>query len=82
MAGRWTWLLQLAGGTVMEKVMRETTRVCDRLAPRNVALAKQREIAALAYKLWLARGFQKMDRHKKTVAAPNPDQQCEQRSRA
>jgi hypothetical protein len=42
----------------MEKVMRETTRVCDRLAPRNIASAKQREIAALAYKLWLARGFQ------------------------
>jgi hypothetical protein len=42
----------------MAKVMRETTRVCDRLAPRNIASSKQREIAALAYKLWLARKFQ------------------------
>jgi hypothetical protein len=42
----------------MAKVVQETTRVCDRLAPRNIASAKQREIAALAYKLWLARGFQ------------------------
>jgi DUF2934 family protein len=42
----------------MAKVLRMTTRVCDRCAPRDNAPAKQREIAALAYKLWLARGFQ------------------------
>ncbi|MGO4880011.1 MAG: DUF2934 domain-containing protein [Bryobacteraceae bacterium] len=42
----------------MANVIRETTRFCDRLAPRNIASAQQREIAALAYKLWLARGFQ------------------------
>jgi hypothetical protein len=42
----------------MTKVTRiSTTRVCDRFAPRNIAPAKRREIAALAYKLWLARGF-------------------------
>jgi hypothetical protein len=42
----------------MAKLMRMTPRVCDRFTPRHVAPAKQREIAALAYKLWLARGFQ------------------------
>lgn len=57
MTGCRTWLREL-GGTFMANVMRETTRVCDRLAPRNIASAKQREIAALAYELWLARGFQ------------------------
>jgi hypothetical protein len=41
----------------MAKVTRITTKVCDRLAPRIIAPAKQRDIAALAYKLWLARGF-------------------------
>jgi len=42
----------------MANVTRSTATVCDRIAPRNIAPAKQREIAALAYKLWLARGFQ------------------------
>jgi hypothetical protein len=41
----------------MAKVTRITTKICDRLAPRNIAPAKQREIATLAYKLWLARSF-------------------------
>jgi Protein of unknown function (DUF2934) len=35
-----------------------TTRICDKFAPRSIAPAKQREIAKLAYKLWLARSFQ------------------------
>jgi hypothetical protein len=42
----------------MAKVIRISTRVCDKYAARDVAPSKQREIAALAYKLWLARGFQ------------------------
>jgi hypothetical protein len=42
----------------MAKVVRMTPRVCDKFATRNIAPAKQREVAALAYKLWLARGFQ------------------------
>jgi len=42
----------------MAKVTRMTPRVCDRLTPRNIAPAKQREIAALAFNLWLDRGFQ------------------------
>jgi hypothetical protein len=42
----------------MAKVVRMTARVCDRFTTGNVAPAKQREIAALAYKLWLARRFQ------------------------
>jgi hypothetical protein len=43
---------------MMANVMHITTRVCDKFAPRSIAPAKQREIAALAYKLWLARSFQ------------------------
>ena len=42
----------------MANVTRRSATICDRNAPRNIAPAKQREIAALAYKLWLARGFQ------------------------
>jgi hypothetical protein len=42
----------------VNKVMRSTTRVCDKFVARQGAPAKQREIARLAYKLWLARGFQ------------------------
>jgi DUF2934 family protein len=42
----------------MAKVVRITPRVCDRLTPQNIAPAKQREIAAVAFDLWLARGFQ------------------------
>jgi|HubBroStandDraft_6_1064221.scaffolds.fasta_scaffold6400078_1 hypothetical protein len=42
----------------MAKTTRMTPRVCDRLTPRNIAPAKQREVAALAYTLWLNRGFQ------------------------
>jgi hypothetical protein len=34
-----------------------TRRLCDRFALPNVAPAKQREIAALAYEIWLARSF-------------------------
>lgn len=41
----------------MAKVTRITVRGCDKFAARAVAPAQQREIAALAYKLWLARGF-------------------------
>ena len=41
----------------MPKVVRMTPRTCDRLAPRNITPAKQGEIAALAYKYWLDRGF-------------------------
>ncbi|MGA3039967.1 MAG: DUF2934 domain-containing protein [Bryobacteraceae bacterium] len=42
----------------MGKVTRITPRVCDKLAAREIAPAQQREIAALAYNLWLERGFQ------------------------
>jgi hypothetical protein len=42
----------------MANETRMTPRVCDRFAQRSIAPAKQREITALAYKLWLARGFQ------------------------
>lgn len=42
----------------MAKVSSITRRVCDKFAARSLAPAQQREIAALAYKLWLARGFQ------------------------
>jgi len=35
-----------------------SVRICDLYAPGNSAPALQPEIAALAYKLWLARGFQ------------------------
>ena len=42
----------------MVKVMRSTATVCDKFAPRDIGPAKQREIAALAYKFWLARSFQ------------------------
>jgi hypothetical protein len=45
-------------GTVMAKITRMTPRVCDKLTRRNIAPARQREVATLAYKLWLARGFQ------------------------
>jgi hypothetical protein len=41
----------------MAKVIRMNTRVCDKFAPSHIAPAQQREIAALAYKLWLARSF-------------------------
>jgi hypothetical protein len=41
----------------MAKVIRITTRVCDKCVPRDVPPAKQRQIAELAYKLWLGRGF-------------------------
>jgi hypothetical protein len=42
----------------MAKVVRMPPRVCDRLAVQKIAAARQREITALAFKLWLARGFQ------------------------
>jgi len=42
----------------MAKAVRRTTTLCDRFVPHNVAPAKQQEIAALAFELWLARGFQ------------------------
>ena len=42
----------------MARVVRITPRVCDRPTPQNIAPAKQREIAAVAFELWLARGFQ------------------------
>jgi len=42
----------------MAKVVRITPRVCDRPTPQNIAPAEQREIAAVAFELWLARGFQ------------------------
>ena len=42
----------------MTKATQITTRICDKYAARNVAPAAQREITALAFKLWLARGFQ------------------------
>jgi hypothetical protein len=42
----------------MAKAVRMNPRVCEKLATRNAAPAKQREVAALAYKLWFARGFQ------------------------
>jgi len=41
----------------MTKVIRMAPRVCEKIAARDVAPAKQREIAAVAFKLWLARGF-------------------------
>jgi putative hemolysin len=41
----------------MAKVKSITTRVCDEFAVRNLAASEQREVAALAYKYWLARGF-------------------------
>jgi len=41
----------------MSKEMRNKTRVCDQSTPRDIASAKQREIAELAYQLWIARGF-------------------------
>jgi hypothetical protein len=47
----------LIGGDFMTKVMSITTRVCDKFAARSIAPAQQREIAALAYQFWLARGF-------------------------
>jgi len=43
---------------LMANVVRITTRVCDKFTPREMAPAEQREIAALAYKFWLARSFQ------------------------
>ena len=70
MASCWTWLRQLAGGTFMENVMRETTRVCDRLAPRNIASAQQREIARWHISCGSHEGF-KTDRHKKTGCGPS-----------
>jgi len=42
----------------MAKATRSDTTLCDRLVPRDIAPAKQQEIAALAFELWLARGFQ------------------------
>ena len=42
----------------MRKMLKNTTRQCDKLVPRNVSPAKKREIAALAYEFWLSRGFQ------------------------
>jgi hypothetical protein len=33
------------------------TRPCEKLATRSVGPAQQQEIAALAYRLWLDRGF-------------------------
>jgi len=41
----------------MAKVKRITARVCGEFAEPNPAPSEQREIAALAYKFWLARGF-------------------------
>jgi hypothetical protein len=41
----------------MTKVIQSVINVCDRLAPRHIASAQQREIAVLAYRYWLARGF-------------------------
>jgi hypothetical protein len=45
-------------GIIVNKVTAITARRCSQFAPRNVAPAQQREIAALAYEFWLARGFQ------------------------
>lgn len=42
----------------MAKLMRMTPRVCDKFKASGIAPARQREIAALAYKFWLARGFE------------------------
>jgi len=42
----------------MAKATHITTRACDRFAPRNIGSAKRREVAALAYRFWLDRGFQ------------------------
>lgn len=42
----------------MAKAECTPARGCEKLAPGNIAPAKQRQIAALAYNLWLARGFQ------------------------
>jgi hypothetical protein len=42
----------------MAKVIRITSkRACDQFAPRSLGPAKQRQIAALAYALWLDRSF-------------------------
>jgi hypothetical protein len=42
----------------MVKVMGINARIRDRFAPRHLAPAKPREIAASACTLWLAQGFQ------------------------
>jgi hypothetical protein len=65
----------------MDKVTRMTTiRVCDRFAPRNIAPAQQREIAALAYELWLARSFQNGSPQEDWLRAQRAV--CQQRLRA
>jgi hypothetical protein len=64
----------------MAKVMRRTTSACDRFTPRNIAPAEQREIAALAYKFWLARGFQNGSPQEDWLRAQRAV--CQQRLRA
>lgn len=36
---------------------RQNKSLCERAVPLSVAPAKQREVAALAYKFWVARAF-------------------------
>jgi len=57
-----------------------TTRICDKFATPNIAPAKQREIAALAYKLWLDRAFQKGSPQEDWLQAQL--EVCQQRRRA
>ena len=64
----------------MVKVMRSTATVCDKFAPRDIGPAKQREIAALAYKLWLDRAFQKGSPQEDWLQAQL--EVCQQRRRA
>lgn len=64
----------------MAKAIRNRTRVCDPLGPRNIAPAKQREIAAAAYRLWLARGFQNGSPQEDWLRALRAE--CQQRLRA
>jgi len=42
----------------MSKIVSIKTRVCDKSETRALAPVRQREIAALAYRFWLDRGFQ------------------------
>ena len=49
---------QLSGAIIVTKVLKNTTRVCDKLAVRDASPARQRKIAAVAYEMWMARAFQ------------------------
>jgi hypothetical protein len=64
----------------MAKVIRMKTRVCDKFAPGDIAPAKRREIAALAYKRWLARGFRNGSPQEDWLQAQL--EVCQQRRRA